>query len=67
MASVNGLQSIKSYRLTGTVTRGRVVKADGVSGGIAAAAQATGGCCGIGAGPWPSAAAPTIASYGKSC
>ena len=38
MASVNGLQSIKSYRLTGTVTRGRVVKADGVSGGIAAAA-----------------------------
>ena len=42
MASVNGLQSIKSYRLTGTVTRGRIVKADGVSGGIAAAAQATG-------------------------
>jgi hypothetical protein len=42
MASVNGLQSIKSYRLTGTVTRGRLVKADGVSGGIAAAAQATG-------------------------
>ena len=42
MASVNGLQSIKSYRLTGTVTRGRVVKADGLSGGIAAAAQATG-------------------------
>lgn len=43
MASVNGLQSIKSYRLTGTVTRGRIVKADGLSGGIAAAAQATGG------------------------
>jgi hypothetical protein len=42
MASVNGLQSIKSYRLTGTVTRGRIVKADGLSGGIAAAAQATG-------------------------
>jgi len=42
MASVNGLQSIKTYRLTGTVTRGRLVKADGVSGGIAAAAQATG-------------------------
>jgi len=42
MASVNGLQSIKSYRLTGSVTRGRVVKADGLSGGIAAAAQATG-------------------------
>lgn len=43
MASVNGLQSIKSYRLTGTVTRGRVVKADGLSGGIAAAAQASAG------------------------
>ena len=42
MASVNGLNSIKSYRLTGTVTRGRLVKADGLSGGIAAAAQATG-------------------------
>lgn len=42
MASVNGLQSIKSYRLTGTVTRGRIVKADGLSAGIAAAAQATG-------------------------
>ena len=41
MASVNGLQSIKSYRLTGTVTRGRAVKADGLSGGIAAAAQAS--------------------------
>jgi hypothetical protein len=39
MASVNGLQSIKSYRLTGSVTRGRVVKADGLSGGIAAAGQ----------------------------
>lgn len=43
MASVNGLQSIKSYRLTGTVTRGRIVKADGLSGGIAAAAQASAG------------------------
>jgi len=43
MASVNGLQSIKSYRLTGTVTRGLVCKADGLSGGIAAAAQATSG------------------------
>ena len=43
MASVNGLQSIKSYRLTGTVTRGRVVKANGLSGGIAAAAQASAG------------------------
>ena len=43
MASVNGLGSIKSYRLTGTVTRGQVVKADGLSGGIAAAAQATSG------------------------
>jgi len=43
MASVNGLGSIKSYRLTGTVTRGQVVKADGLSGGIAAAAVATSG------------------------
>ena len=33
MASVNGLGSIKSYRLTGTVTRGQVVKADGLAAG----------------------------------
>jgi hypothetical protein len=43
MASVNGLGSIKSYRLTGTVTRGQVVQANGLSGGIAAAAAATSG------------------------
>ena len=33
MASVNGLGSIKSYRLTGTVTRGQVVTADGLTQG----------------------------------